>query len=193
MPWTVGPLGLGRHSIAGTYGFVALALAMAVLLGHLPIASYKFISAAAAVQGFYIISGFYMALVLEGKYKRVGLFYSNRLLRLMPTYFVMMAIAAAALWGLNASATGSPEIFATAFKQPDDGARDGRSRTSRSSVKRCCSGSRSRPDGALAFDATGALAERDDDARLAGAARAAGVEHVDGASCSMRWRRFWRA
>ena len=47
-----------------------VALAMAVLLGHLPIASYKFISAATAVQGFYIISGFYMALVLEGKYKR---------------------------------------------------------------------------------------------------------------------------
>jgi peptidoglycan/LPS O-acetylase OafA/YrhL len=99
-------------------GLLRLALAMAVLLGHLPIASYQFIHAATAVQGFYIISGFYMALVLEGKYKSVGLFYSNRLLRLMPTYFVMMAIAAAALWGLNASATGSPEIFAVAFSNP---------------------------------------------------------------------------
>ena len=36
----------------------------------------------------------------------------------MPTYFVMMAIAAVTLWGLNASATGSVEIFATAFANP---------------------------------------------------------------------------
>lgn len=99
-------------------GLLRVALAMAVLLGHLPIASYQFIHAATAVQAFYIVSGFYMALVLEGKYKRVGLFYSNRLLRLMPTYFVMMAIAAVTLWGLNASATGSVEIFATAFANP---------------------------------------------------------------------------
>ena len=99
-------------------GLLRVALAMAVVLGHLPLASYKFISAATAVQGFYIISGFYMALVLDGKYTRTGLFYSNRLLRLMPTYFVMMAVAAVALWELNASATGSPEIFATAFANP---------------------------------------------------------------------------
>ena len=99
-------------------GFLRVALAMAVVLGHLPLASYKFVSAAVAVQGFYVISGFYMALVLEGKYRSAGLFYSNRLLRLAPTYFVMMAIAAFALWGLNASATGSPEIFARAFNNP---------------------------------------------------------------------------
>lgn len=99
-------------------GLLRLALAMAVLLGHLPLAEYKFVSAAVAVQSFYIISGFYMALVLEGKYRRVGLFYSNRLLRLAPTYFAMMAIAAFAVWGLNASATGSPEIFERAFANP---------------------------------------------------------------------------
>jgi peptidoglycan/LPS O-acetylase OafA/YrhL len=99
-------------------GLLRVALAMAVLLGHLPIASFKFIHAATAVQGFYIISGFYMALVLEGKYRSTGVFYSNRLLRLLPTYFVMMAIAAVALWGLNASATGSPEIFAKALANP---------------------------------------------------------------------------
>lgn len=133
-----------------------VALAMAVLLGHLPIASYKFISAATAVQGFYIISGFYMALVLEGKYKSVGLFYSNRLLRLMPTYFVMMAIAAAALWGLNASATASPEIFATAFANPitalvmgfENLAIVGQEMLFWITIA---------PDGALAFDPSGAL------------------------------------
>jgi peptidoglycan/LPS O-acetylase OafA/YrhL len=99
-------------------GLLRAALAMAVVLGHLPLVSYKFIHAATAVQAFYIVSGFYMALVLDGKYKRAGLFYSNRLLRLVPSYFAMMAIAAAALWGLNASATGSSEIFAKAFANP---------------------------------------------------------------------------
>ena len=56
-------------------GVLRVALAMAVLLGHLPLAQYQFIDAAAAVQAFYVISGFYMALVLEGKYKNVGLFF----------------------------------------------------------------------------------------------------------------------
>lgn len=99
-------------------GLLRVALAMAVLLGHLPLAQYQFINAAAAVQGFYIVSGFYMALVLDGKYKNASLFYSNRLLRLAPTYFVMMGVAAIALWGFNASATSAPEVFARAFSHP---------------------------------------------------------------------------
>ena len=99
-------------------GLLRLGLALAVLLGHLPLASYQFINAAAAVQGFYVVSGFYMALVLDGKYKRVGLFYSNRLLRIFPTYFVMMVIAAIALWGFNSSATSAPSVFQTAFSNP---------------------------------------------------------------------------
>jgi peptidoglycan/LPS O-acetylase OafA/YrhL len=99
-------------------GLLRVALAMAVVLGHLPLASYKFVNAAVAVQSFYIISGFYMVLVLDGKYRDTRLFYSNRLLRLAPTYFVMMAIAAGALWGLNASATGSAEIIERAFRDP---------------------------------------------------------------------------
>lgn len=99
-------------------GLLRVALAVAVVLGHLPIAKYQFINAAFAVQGFYVVSGFYMALVLDGKYKNTGLFYSNRLLRLAPTYFVMMAIAAVALWGLNASATSSPDLFKQVFSHP---------------------------------------------------------------------------
>lgn len=99
-------------------GLLRLALAFAVLLGHLPLAQFQFINAAFAVQGFYVVSGFYMALVLDGKYSNVGLFYSNRLLRLFPTYLVMMAIAAIALWGFNASATASPQVFAQAFSHP---------------------------------------------------------------------------
>lgn len=99
-------------------GLVRVTLALAVLLSHLPMLEFKILNGALAVQSFFIISGFYMALVLDGKYRDAGLFYSNRLLRLFPTYFAMCAISALAVFGLNASATGSPEIFATIFSNP---------------------------------------------------------------------------
>src|SRR5678816_3051036 len=79
-------------------GLIRVLLAMAVLFGHLPILDVHIIGAALAVQAFFIVSGFYMALVLSGKYSgQAGLFYSNRLLRLTPTYFVMCALYAVCL------------------------------------------------------------------------------------------------
>lgn len=99
-------------------GMVRVSLALAVLLSHLPMASYKFLGGALAVQSFFIVSGFYMALVLDGKYRDPGLFYSNRLLRLFPTYLLICALGAVALWGFNASPTATPEIFARAFSDP---------------------------------------------------------------------------
>src|SRR4029079_11666669 len=88
-------------------GLIRVLLAMAVLFGHLPILeNVHIMGAALAVQAFFIVSGFYMALVLSGKYSgQTRLFYSNRLLRLMPTYFVMCGLYAVALWAFNASAT----------------------------------------------------------------------------------------
>jgi len=103
-------------------GVVRVALALAVVLSHLPPATFRFISGGLAVQAFFIISGFYMALVLSGKYTSAGLFYSNRLLRLLPSYFVMMAIAAFTFFALNASATLTPELFAAAYSRSDVGA-----------------------------------------------------------------------
>jgi peptidoglycan/LPS O-acetylase OafA/YrhL len=99
-------------------GMVRVALAMAVVLSHLPLASYKFLSGGLAVQAFFIVSGFYMALVLEGKYKDVSLFYSNRLLRLFPTYFVMVALTIGAVYIFNASATLNPDIVNTILQDP---------------------------------------------------------------------------
>lgn len=99
-------------------GMVRVALALAVVLSHLPLASYKFLSGGLSVQAFFIISGFYMALVLEGKYKDVGLFYSNRLLRLFPTYFVMVALTIVAVYAFNASATMSPDIIDRILQNP---------------------------------------------------------------------------
>lgn len=99
-------------------GVIRVALAVAVLLGHLPLAEFKFMGAGLAVQSFFIVSGFYMAVVLREKYHDRALFYSNRLLRLMPTYFVMMAICAVALFGFGVSATADPALFAAAFSDP---------------------------------------------------------------------------
>jgi len=91
---------------------------MAVVLSHLPLASYKFLSGGLAVQAFFIISGFYMALVLDGKYKNVGLFYSNRLLRLFPTYFAMIALTAIIVFAVNGSAHTSTEIIDRILQDP---------------------------------------------------------------------------
>ncbi|MDQ0465591.1 peptidoglycan/LPS O-acetylase OafA/YrhL [Caulobacter ginsengisoli] len=99
-------------------GTVRVVLALAVLLSHLPLASYKILSGGLAVQSFFIISGFYMALVLEGKYRDARLFYSNRLLRLAPTYFIMLVVGAIALFGLKASVTSSPELMASLARNP---------------------------------------------------------------------------
>lgn len=99
-------------------GTVRVLLALAVLLSHLPLAHYHILSGGLAVQAFFIISGFYMALVLDGKYRDTGLFWSNRLLRLAPTYLIMLVIGAVALFGLKASVTSSPELMATLFRNP---------------------------------------------------------------------------
>lgn len=99
-------------------GAIRVLLALAVLLSHLPMAHYHILSGGLAVQAFFIISGFYMALVLDGKYRDTGLFYSNRLLRLAPTYLLMLALGAVALFALKASVTASPELMASLFRNP---------------------------------------------------------------------------
>lgn len=99
-------------------GMVRVMLALAVVFSHLPMASTKFLGGGLAVQAFFIVSGFYMALVLDGKYRDARLFYSNRLLRLAPTYAVMMLLGALALFGLNASATADQNLFRTLYSNP---------------------------------------------------------------------------
>jgi peptidoglycan/LPS O-acetylase OafA/YrhL len=73
-------------------------LALSVLIGHaggifwLPLPGGMM-----AVQAFYIISGFYMGLVLSEKYQHkkntYSLFISNRFLRIFPTYWVVLTMA----------------------------------------------------------------------------------------------------
>jgi len=74
-----------------------LLLAIAVLIQHSgPLFGIDLVGGPLAVQAFYIISGFYMTLILDGKYARLkrgySMFIGNRLLRLFPTYLVVLAL-----------------------------------------------------------------------------------------------------
>ena len=72
-------------------GSLRLLLALCVAFGHFGI-PLGFPTSDIAVQSFFVISGFYMALVLNEKYGpgSYWLFISNRLLRLWPTYLVIL-------------------------------------------------------------------------------------------------------
>lgn len=70
---------------------------MAVVFGHIgPLFGLSMISGSLAVQCFFIISGFYMSLILGTRYPitRAGIkkFYLNRYLRLAPAYWVMILL-----------------------------------------------------------------------------------------------------
>lgn len=99
-------------------GSLRILLALAVLLSHMPLAPFQFLGGGLAVQLFYIVSGFYMALVLDTKYHDRRLFYSNRLLRLLPAYVVMLPVAALPLFAWDASATAGRALFPLAFSDP---------------------------------------------------------------------------
>ena len=87
-------------------GSLRLFLALSVVLAHFGI-PLGFPTSDIAVQSFFVISGFYMALVLNEKYGPGSyfLFISNRVLRLWPTYAVVLvlSLAVAPNWGPIAS------------------------------------------------------------------------------------------
>lgn len=74
-------------------------LALAVVLGHLGYPLIKTAGGVAAVQAFFIISGFYIAMALGSSYKDSnGRFWLNRALRLYPVYLFVAAAALAFRW-----------------------------------------------------------------------------------------------
>jgi peptidoglycan/LPS O-acetylase OafA/YrhL len=77
-------------------GTLRLLLALSVAYGHLA-KPLSFPTSDVAVQSFFVISGFYMALVLNEKYGpgSYWLFVSNRLLRLWPAYVVVLILSLA--------------------------------------------------------------------------------------------------
>jgi len=80
-------------------GLLRFLLAVSVLIGHTPSHNYcglSFVGGQLAVEAFFIISGFYIALILNEKYIKVNnsywLFISNRFLRIFPYYWLVLII-----------------------------------------------------------------------------------------------------
>src|SRR3979411_2191986 len=78
-------------------GSLRFLLALSVACGHFGV-PLGFPTSDVAVQSFFVISGFYMALVLNEKYGpgTYWLFLSNRLLRIWPAYFLILILSLAA-------------------------------------------------------------------------------------------------
>ncbi|SNS37665.1 hypothetical protein SAMN05421770_101721 [Granulicella rosea] len=53
-------------------GTLRLLLAIAVILAHIPGVSYRATGGETSVQCFYIISGFFIAMILDRKYNKPG-------------------------------------------------------------------------------------------------------------------------
>lgn len=81
-------------------GVLRVLLALSVALSHYGVShGFALAGGFAAVQMFYVISGFYMATILTEKYdprRDLGIFYSNRFLRIYSVYFVCVPISLAA-------------------------------------------------------------------------------------------------
>src|SRR5258708_5802533 len=79
-------------------GLFRLLFALSVVTAHSgPILGSSLIGGKMAVQGFFILSGFYMSLILKKKYSKkknaYKLFITNRILRIYPTYFVVLFLS----------------------------------------------------------------------------------------------------
>lgn len=78
-------------------GLIRFLLALAVVITHCgPIFDLRLTSGEIAVQSFYIISGFYMSMILNEKYIGINgsykLFITNRFIRLFPIYWVILIL-----------------------------------------------------------------------------------------------------
>ena len=73
-------------------GILRFLLAISVVAHHCgPILGFDFVGGQVAVQSFFIISGFYMSLILNEKYVGINssykLFITNRLIKLYPIFY----------------------------------------------------------------------------------------------------------
>ncbi len=107
-------------------GSIRLILAISVVLAHSgAIFGLSFVGGQIAVQSFYIISGFYMSLILNEKYinenNSYKLFISNRFLRLYPIYWavllltILLSIAASIASGGHS--LGKAQAYLTYYDQ----------------------------------------------------------------------------
>ncbi len=100
-------------------GLIRFLLAVAVIITHTgPAYGIRMFGGDVAVQTFFIISGFYMALILNEKYRGPGsysIFIRARFLRLFPTYLVIL-LATLGL-GVLLSALNMPGLGLTEWAQ----------------------------------------------------------------------------
>lgn len=78
-------------------GILRFLLAISVIIAHTSlIAGFGLVGGQVAVETFFIISGFYISLILNEKYigknNSYWLFLSNRLLRILPVYWIILII-----------------------------------------------------------------------------------------------------
>jgi peptidoglycan/LPS O-acetylase OafA/YrhL len=94
-------------------GYIRFILAVAVIIHHFP-GVYSVMNGGFAVELFFVVSGFYMALVQDGKYGgNYWLFISNRLIRLMPVYYLAISAQLVILLGFGIL----QDMEASAWKQ----------------------------------------------------------------------------
>jgi peptidoglycan/LPS O-acetylase OafA/YrhL len=73
-------------------GIIRFLLAYSVVVGHFTFfPTYKLVGTDTAVEAFFILSGFYIAMIWDTQYNSVKDFWINRFLRLYPAYFVIAA------------------------------------------------------------------------------------------------------
>ncbi|MCB1076646.1 MAG: acyltransferase [Verrucomicrobiae bacterium] len=92
-------------------GLYRYLLALAVVIGHsVPIDGLPLIGGGLAVKLFFIVSGFYMGLILTEKYQPIEgglrLFFSNRFLRIFPIFWLVFGIELIAAIGFHRFSTG---------------------------------------------------------------------------------------
>ena len=75
-------------------GLVRFLLAISVVIYHCarPHRGLTLVDGLAAVKFFFMISGFYMALILNGKYTSYSSFIINRFLKLFPAYWIVLML-----------------------------------------------------------------------------------------------------
>ena len=104
-------------------GLFRLSLAFCVVLSHGLNVRVPAATADVAVQTFYLVSGFYMGLVLTEKYHHLRSFFANRFLRLYPAYLVVVVITVAhsiARWLIGrAAAEPGLALYETHFQPLD--------------------------------------------------------------------------
>lgn len=97
-------------------GILRLILALSVVFWHMRERPFFLFHGGMAVEAFFVISGFYMALVINEKYSKlpststwswVPTFYLSRVLRLAPAYLLVCLVEA--IWYLK---NGTPNVFA---------------------------------------------------------------------------------